>query len=124
MSHVMDAFAIYAVTALGGRHVIPPSFDSTTLLETIARERVSCTSMASHVVSGALPTFQDPRPLRRIAGSCVRKSLESEVPGMESWLTEDLSSPAQVPLVTAHPGGKTFDLVGGPGRLCVGGGTS
>ena len=67
MSHVMDAFAIYAVTALGGRHVFPPSFDSTTLLQTIERERVSCTSMASHVVSGA----NDPCPPFRTHDLCV-----------------------------------------------------
>ena len=50
MWHLVDAFAVYAITAYGGRHVILPSFDSSSALATIERERVSCTNVASTMV--------------------------------------------------------------------------
>ena len=47
MFHLVDAFAIYAVTAVGGRHVIMPTFAAAETLRVIERERVSVTNMAS-----------------------------------------------------------------------------
>jgi acyl-CoA synthetase (AMP-forming)/AMP-acid ligase II len=45
--HLVDAFAIYALTLVGGRHVILPAFSAADTLRTIERERVSVTNMAS-----------------------------------------------------------------------------
>ena len=47
MFHLVDAFAIYSVTLVGGRHVIMPSFNPVDALRTIERERCSVTNMAS-----------------------------------------------------------------------------
>ncbi len=47
MFHLVDAFAIYAMTLVGGRHVIMPSFSAAETLRVIERERVSVTNLAS-----------------------------------------------------------------------------
>lgn len=47
MFHLVDAFAIYAVTLVGGRHVIMRSFAAIDTLRCIERERVTVTNMAS-----------------------------------------------------------------------------
>ena len=47
MFHLVDAFAIYAVTLVAGRHVIMRSFVAAETLRCIERERVTVTNMAS-----------------------------------------------------------------------------
>lgn len=47
MFHLVDAFAIYAITLVGGRHVILPSFGTREALLAIERERVTCFNVAS-----------------------------------------------------------------------------
>ena len=47
MFHLVDAFAIYAVTMVTGRHVILRSFAAAEALHCIERERVTATNMAS-----------------------------------------------------------------------------
>ncbi|DBA84018.1 TPA: hypothetical protein ACH3X1_006502 [Trebouxia sp. C0004] len=51
MFHLVDAFAIYAITLVGGRHAILPTFTAQEALLTIERERVSCTNFASTMVT-------------------------------------------------------------------------
>lgn len=48
--HLVDAFAIYAVTLCGGRHVVLPRFEAAEALRAVERERVSCCNMASTMV--------------------------------------------------------------------------
>lgn len=50
----MDAFAIYAITLCGGRHVVLPRFEAADTLRAIEREGVSCCNMASTMVLMAL----------------------------------------------------------------------
>jgi acyl-CoA synthetase (AMP-forming)/AMP-acid ligase II len=45
--HLVDAFAVYAVTLALGRHVIMRSFSAVETLHCIERERVTVTNMAS-----------------------------------------------------------------------------
>ena len=47
MFHLVDAFAIYAITMVAGRHVILRSFAAAEALRCIERERVTVTNMAS-----------------------------------------------------------------------------
>ena len=47
MFHLVDAFAIYAITLVGGRHVMLPTFSARAALIAIERERVTCSNMAS-----------------------------------------------------------------------------
>jgi acyl-CoA synthetase (AMP-forming)/AMP-acid ligase II len=47
MFHLVDAFAIYAITLVGGRHIILPSFNARDTLLSIERERVTCSNVAS-----------------------------------------------------------------------------
>lgn len=45
MFHLADAWATFAITAVGGRHVMLPRFDAETALATLARERVTVTNL-------------------------------------------------------------------------------
>ncbi|WP_225411850.1 AMP-binding protein [Stigmatella hybrida] len=47
MYHVVDAFAIYALTWLGGQHVIVSDPDPTHFLQLLAGERITCTNLAA-----------------------------------------------------------------------------
>jgi len=47
MYHVVDAFAIYALTWLGGQHVIVSEPDPTHFLRLLASERITCTNLAA-----------------------------------------------------------------------------
>eukprot|EP00803_Ostreobium_quekettii_P007582 evm.model.scf_983.1 EVM.evm.TU.scf_983.1 scf_983:18-7581(-) len=47
MFHLVDVFAVYAITLVGGRHVILPVYEAKEVLFTIERERVSATNLAS-----------------------------------------------------------------------------
>jgi acyl-CoA synthetase (AMP-forming)/AMP-acid ligase II len=49
--HPVDAFALYAVSWLGGTHVMLPHFDAATTLRVIERERVTATNIASTMMS-------------------------------------------------------------------------
>ena len=51
MFHLVDAFAIYCITAVRGRHVFLPSFDAATTLKVIAHERVTVCNFASSMVA-------------------------------------------------------------------------
>lgn len=47
MYHVVDAFAIYALTWYGGQHVIVSDPDPTRFLRLLASERITCTNLAA-----------------------------------------------------------------------------
>ncbi|MEW5315631.1 MAG: hypothetical protein WDW38_007045 [Sanguina aurantia] len=51
MFHLVDVFAIYAITLVGGRHVLQPTFSAVSTLLAIERERVSCSNVASTMVT-------------------------------------------------------------------------
>ena len=51
MFHLVDAFAIYSVTFVGGRHVVVERFEASNALCTIEREGVTITNMASTMVA-------------------------------------------------------------------------
>lgn len=51
MFHLVDAFAIYSITEVCGRHVFLPAFETTRLLRVIASERVTVTNLASSMVA-------------------------------------------------------------------------
>ena len=52
MFHLVDAFAMFAITAVGGRHVLlPGSFDAENTLETIRSKKVTVTNMATSMVN-------------------------------------------------------------------------
>ncbi|KAL4853302.1 4-hydroxybutyrate--CoA ligase 2 [Chlorella vulgaris] len=51
MFHLVDVFAVYAVTLVGGRHVTLPTFTPQDALLAIERERVSATNVASTMVA-------------------------------------------------------------------------
>ncbi|CAG9466968.1 unnamed protein product [Pedinophyceae sp. YPF-701] len=49
--HLVDVFAVYAVTLVGGRHVILRSFDAGRAFAMLERERVSCANIASTMLA-------------------------------------------------------------------------
>lgn len=49
--HLVDAFAVYAVTAVAGLHVVIPGFDAGAVLRAIPREAITVTHLASTMVS-------------------------------------------------------------------------
>ncbi len=51
MFHLVDVFAVYAITLVGGRHVTYPSFNAVEALLLIERERVTVTNVASTMIS-------------------------------------------------------------------------
>ena len=51
MFHLVDAFAIYSITNVGGRHVFLPAFEASRLLRVVAFERVTVSNLASSMVS-------------------------------------------------------------------------
>lgn len=51
MFHLVDAFAVFAVTAVGGRHVLLRQFEAAAVLRTIQQERVSATNLATTMVT-------------------------------------------------------------------------
>jgi len=51
MFHLVDAFAIYCVTHLGGRHVFLQHFEPARALRCVAAERVTCCNFASSMVA-------------------------------------------------------------------------
>ncbi|KDD72376.1 AMP-binding enzyme, partial [Helicosporidium sp. ATCC 50920] len=51
MFHLVDVFAVYAVTLVGGRHVTMPAFAAAPALLAIERERVSVVNFASTMVA-------------------------------------------------------------------------
>ena len=71
MFHLVDAFAIYAITHVGGKHVILPSFSAAETLHVIERERVSVTNMASTMmllcVNNPLAALVDTSSLRMVS---------------------------------------------------------
>jgi acyl transferase domain-containing protein/acyl-CoA synthetase (AMP-forming)/AMP-acid ligase II/NADPH:quinone reductase-like Zn-dependent oxidoreductase/acyl carrier protein len=52
--HLVDAFAVYSVTLVGGRHTLLPSFTATEFLRCVERERVTVTNVASTMVALAV----------------------------------------------------------------------
>lgn len=51
MFHLVDVFAVYAITLVGGRHVTYPAFNAAEALLLIERERVTVTNVASTMIS-------------------------------------------------------------------------
>jgi acyl-CoA synthetase (AMP-forming)/AMP-acid ligase II len=51
MFHLVDVFAIYAITLVGGRHVTLPTFSAAEALLAIERERVSVSNVASTMIT-------------------------------------------------------------------------
>lgn len=54
MFHLADAWAVFAVTWAGGRHVIIPRFEPKTVLEAIERHRVTLTNLVPTMISALL----------------------------------------------------------------------
>ena len=54
MFHLVDAFGIVAVTVVGGRHVVTRSFSALQLFQTIEKERISVTNIASTMLTLAM----------------------------------------------------------------------
>lgn len=44
MFHLVDVFAVYSITLVGGRHVILPMFDAREALLAIGNDHMSCVS--------------------------------------------------------------------------------
>ena len=51
MFHLVDVFAVYAITLVGGRHVILPTFNAAEVLLAIEREGISVTNVASTMIT-------------------------------------------------------------------------
>ena len=51
MFHLVDAFAIYAITRVGGTHVVNQKFNAAGVLDTLERERVTCLNLASTMLT-------------------------------------------------------------------------
>ena len=51
MFHLVDAFAMYSITMVGGTHVILPAFEAGLALRTIEQEGITCTNMASTMIT-------------------------------------------------------------------------
>ncbi len=51
MFHLADGSSIHALTWRGARHVVLPSFEPGTVLETMSRERVTCTIMVPTMIA-------------------------------------------------------------------------
>ena len=66
MFHLADGSSIYALSWLGARHVFVPRFDPATVLDTLARERVTCTILVPAMVAALLqrPDRMPPPTLR------------------------------------------------------------
>ena len=51
MFHLVDVFAVYAITLVGGRHVTYPTFNAVEALLLLERERITVTNVASTMIS-------------------------------------------------------------------------
>ena len=51
MFHLVDAFAVYGMTAVGGTHVLQPAFDASATLRLMQQEGVTVINMASTMVA-------------------------------------------------------------------------
>ena len=51
MFHLVDVFAVYAITLVGGRHVTYPAFNAVEALLIMEQERITVTNIASTMVS-------------------------------------------------------------------------
>tara|TARA_B100001142_G_scaffold315487_1_gene354154 strand:+ start:982 stop:1995 length:1014 start_codon:yes stop_codon:yes gene_type:complete len=51
MFHLVDAFAIYSMTLVGGRHVIVPTFEAGAVIRLIEREGITVTNVASTMIA-------------------------------------------------------------------------
>eukprot|EP00963_Diacronema_lutheri_P005867 scaffold467_cov366-Pavlova_lutheri.AAC.1 len=51
MFHLVDAFAMYAISMVGGRHVIPHRFNALSALAVVEREGVTCVNFASTMLT-------------------------------------------------------------------------
>jgi acyl-CoA synthetase (AMP-forming)/AMP-acid ligase II len=54
MFHLADAWAIFAITAAGGRHVVLPSFDPPEVLRLIEEERITITNLIPTMLTALL----------------------------------------------------------------------
>lgn len=51
MFHLVDAYAMFSVTWLGGKHVLVPHFSAGAVLDAIEKHRVTSSNMASTMVT-------------------------------------------------------------------------
>ena len=51
MFHLVDAFAMYAITYVGGSHVVLSRFTARGVLDFLERERITCTNLASTMLT-------------------------------------------------------------------------
>jgi len=65
MFHLVDAFAVYAITAVGGTHVLQPVFDASATLHLMQQEGVTVLNMAGTVT---VSLFSIPR---LVGGRCL-----------------------------------------------------
>ena len=76
MYHLVDAYAIYAITAVGGTHVLLPGWDVREALELLARRRVTATHVAATQVCGTaqemVPVVVSAAPVAVVAAPQVR----------------------------------------------------
>ena len=63
MFHLVDAYAIFSITFVEGRHLILPSFDASSTLDALCHQGVTVTNMASTMVSLLLKDPRCARPL-------------------------------------------------------------
>lgn len=86
--HLADAWATFAITAVGGRHVCVPWFEADAVLDAIERERVTITNLVPTMLNRLVNTEgvgrRDFRSLRRvlsggapIAPELVRRIMET-----------------------------------------------
>jgi acyl-CoA synthetase (AMP-forming)/AMP-acid ligase II len=70
MFHLADAWASFAITAVGGLHVLAPRFEPRAALELIERDRITITNlvptMLARLVDHPYARAFDPRSLRRV----------------------------------------------------------
>ena len=79
--HLVDAFAIYAITRVGGCHIFLSKFEPGSFLDAVEQEGVTCTNVASSMViilsNNSAINFKDTTSLRIM--SCGGSSLPSNI---------------------------------------------
>jgi fatty-acyl-CoA synthase len=87
MFHLADAWAIFAITAVGGRHVVMPTFHAPDALSLIEREKVTTTNLIPTMIAAML----NDQSLKRHRYSSVRRIMSGGAPiapGMVQRLME------------------------------------
>lgn len=118
--HLADAWANFAVTLVGGRHVVIPEFNPQAFLEAVARERVTLTLIVPTMIN-ALVNFPgmrdyDTSSLREIlfgASPMPSDRLKAAMRAFACPFTQWFGMTEAYPAVTYLPG-RELDLEGPP----------